>query len=284
MIEISVKKNLISSSKSINLDVSLNLKNNTFLAISGKSGSGKTTFLRILAGLESSSGYISVDDEIWQNEQIFLPPQKRKIGFVFQDYALFENFNVEENLLYVKKDRNLADKLLKMTNLTNLKNRKPNTLSGGEKQRVALCRAMMREPRVLLLDEPLSALDPDLRYNLGQEILNLHNEFGINTIMITHEPSEIYRLSSLMIELNDGQISKFGNPKELLLKTSGSQKFAHLGRILELKKSDCIIVAIISIGLQITQVALSKDEAKGLKVGDDVVIGTKAFNLTLQKG
>lgn len=283
MIEISVNKSLNSVERNIKLDISIKLENNIFLAISGKSGSGKTTFLRILAGLESSKGYIRVDDEIWQDEKKFMPPQKRKIGFVFQDYALFENFNVRENLLYVKKDKILADKLLKMTNLTNLENRKPNTLSGGEKQRVALCRAMMREPRVLLLDEPLSALDPALRYDLGQEILNLHNEFGINTIMITHEPSEIYRLSNLMLELNDGKMIKFGNPKELLLKTSGSQKFAHSGRILELKEIDCVVVAVVSVGLQITQIALSKLEAKPLKVGDNVIISTKAFNLSLAK-
>ena len=134
MISLHVKKELLND---ISLDIKFDLQYGEFLALKGKSGSGKTTFLRILAGLESASGYIKIDDEIWLDEKTFLPPQKRSIGFVFQDYALFPNMSVIENLLYVKKDLELAKHLLEIIELEKLKDIKPANLSGGQKQRVA---------------------------------------------------------------------------------------------------------------------------------------------------
>jgi molybdate transport system ATP-binding protein len=110
-------KKLHGSNGNMDLDAEFNLEKGEFLAIMGESGSGKTTLLRIIAGLEKSSSKIIVDNEVWQDEKIFLPPQKRKIGFVFQDYALFPNMNVIENLLYVNKDYDLAEYLLEITNL-----------------------------------------------------------------------------------------------------------------------------------------------------------------------
>jgi molybdate transport system ATP-binding protein len=206
-----------------------------------------------------------------------LPPQKRKIGFVFQDYALFPNMTVGENLLFVNKDKKLANHLLQITELSELKNRLPNTLSGGQKQRVSLCRAMMNEPKLLLMDEPLSALDPAMRTKLQNEILTLHKEFGTTTIMVSHDPSEIYRLASRIVVLNQGVIIDDGTPKDVLLKTLGSQKFSFEGELLDIKKVDVIYVAIISIGQQLVEVVVSQDEAKNLKIGDSVRVSTKAF-------
>ncbi|CZE48829.1 ABC transporter ATP-binding protein [Campylobacter geochelonis] len=282
MIKIAIKKELFGVSQKMELDVNLDIKSGIFLALAGQSGSGKTTLLRCLAGLEKSSGEIVVDDEIWQNDRLFLAPQKRCIGFVFQDYALFENLSVEQNLLFVQKDRALCDKLLKMLDLSNLKARYPAKLSGGQKQRVALGRAMMRRPKLLLLDEPLSALDPTLRAKLQDEILKVHSEFGTTTILVSHNPSEIYKMANLMIELENGKIVKNGDPKHILLKTQGSQKFVFSGTLLSLEKLDSIYIATVSIGQQITQIAL--DEQDGLKVGDKVNVSTKAFNLNLSKG
>ena len=130
MIKIDIYKELHGSNGKMNLTVNLEIKQNDFLALSGLSGSGKTTLLRILAGLEESTGTIEVDGEIWQNERIQLAPQKRQIGFVFQDYALFTNMSVKENLLYVNNDKKLANKLLEITELQELASRLPNTLSG----------------------------------------------------------------------------------------------------------------------------------------------------------
>jgi molybdate transport system ATP-binding protein len=279
-----INKKLHGSLGEMELDVEFSLEKNDFLAVMGESGSGKTTLLRIIAGLERSKSKIIVNDEIWQDEKTFLPPQKRKIGFVFQDYALFPNMSVMENLLYVNKDKKLAEHLLEITNLRELKNRFPNTLSGGQKQRVALARALMRKPKLLLMDEPFSALDPAMRESLQREILLLHKEFNLTTIMVSHSPSEIYKLSNKVIEIKQGKMIKNSNTKDVLLKHSGSAKFAFEAKILDLKKSDIINIAVISIGNQISEIVITNKEAKNLKIGDSVVVSTKAFHPNIKKG
>jgi len=143
MIDINIHKKLQGSNGEMTLDIDLNIDENSFIAVSGKSGSGKTTFLRILAGLENANGTLKVQDKIWLDGVKSLAVQERDIGFVFQDYALFQNMSVLENLLFVNKDKKLAQHLLELTQLTQLTQRLPNTLSGGQQQRVALCRAFM---------------------------------------------------------------------------------------------------------------------------------------------
>ena len=237
----------------------------------------KTTLLRILAGLESAKGTLTVGGEVWLDAKRSLAPQKRKIGYVFQDYALFPNMTVLENLLFVNNDTVLADRLLELTALNDMKERLPHTLSGGQQQRVSLCRAMMHRPKLLLMDEPLSALDPKMRSKLQDEILKLHKEFGTTTIMVSHDPSEIYRLASRVLVLEEGKIINDGNPKEILLKTQGSQKFSFAGELLDITKVDVIYVAIVSIGQQLVEVVISSQEAEKLEIGQKVTVSTKAF-------
>ena len=189
--------------------------------------------------------------------------------------------SVKENLLFVNKDNELANRLLEITGLSELKNRLPNTLSGGQKQRVSLCRALMNRPKLLLMDEPLSALDPKMRVKLQNEILTLHREFGTTTIMVSHDPSEIYRLADRVVMLDNGKIIKDGSVKEVLLKTSGSSKFTFEGELLDIIKVDIINIAIISIGQQIVEVVVSDEEAKELHIGQKVSVGTKAFSPTI---
>ncbi|MCR8684937.1 sulfate/molybdate ABC transporter ATP-binding protein [Campylobacter ureolyticus] len=281
MIEFSLKKELFGVNENMELNVKISFKSGSFISLSGESGSGKTTILRCLAGLEKANGFIKVDDEIWQDEKIFLSPQKRRIGFVFQDYALFENLSVKDNFLFVEKDINHCNKLLDMLGLMSLKDRYPTNLSGGQKQRVALGRAMMRKPKLLLLDEPLSALDPHLRARLQDEISKIQDMFKTTTILVSHDPNEIYKLANYMFVLKNGKIVKKGTPKEILLKTNGSQKFAFSGTLLNLEKIDTIFVATVSVGQQITEVALASD--LGLRIGDEVTISSKAFNLNISK-
>ena len=281
MIDIAIKKTLLGASGGLELDIKLHIKEGEFLALSGTSGSGKTTLLRIIAGLENAKGSIEVQKQSWLSAKKSLPPQKRSIGFLFQEYALFDNMNVLQNLLFVAKDRTLALRLLELTELTELQERYPKTLSGGQKQRLSLCRALMQKPKLLLLDEPLSALDPTIRAKLQMQILKLHKEFGTTTIMVSHDPSEIYKLASRVLLLKNGKIIKDGKPKELLLKQNGSQKFSFSGELLELKKVDIIYVAVIAIGQQIVEVVLSKEEASRHRVGNSVTLSTKAFSPTL---
>lgn len=282
MIEINVKKGLHGANGSMDLSVNLNIKKGEFVALSGLSGSGKTTLLRVLAGLETANGNIKVGNEIWLDKNHFKAVQKRDIGFVFQDYALFPNLTVLQNLLYVIKDKELALHLLDKTDMTNLQNRYPNSLSGGQKQRVSLCRALMKKPKLLLLDEPLSALDPSMRIKLQNEIKILHKEFETTTMMVSHDPSEIYNLASRVLVLDFGKIIKDGLPKDILLKTKGSQKFSFEGELLDIIKIDVIYVAIVSIAEQLVEVVLSCEEAKNLKIGQKVSVSTKAFTPNIE--
>ncbi|WP_309496303.1 ABC transporter ATP-binding protein [Sulfurovum sp.] len=220
MIKINIQKALHGSSGDMMLTVDLNVKEGEFIALMGESGSGKTTLLRVLAGLEKAEGEIYVEDTVWLGDKKRLPPQQREIGFIFQDYALFENMTVEENLLFVNEDNDLASKLLEMTELTTLSKRNVQGLSGGQKQRVSLCRAMMKKPKLLLMDEPLSALDSAMRSKLEEEILKLHKTFGTTTIMVSHDTSASYHLADRIVVMNEGLIVGDGGPDDLLKETS----------------------------------------------------------------
>ncbi|MBD3824542.1 MAG: ATP-binding cassette domain-containing protein [Epsilonproteobacteria bacterium] len=277
MIEIDITKPLHGVSGEMLLEAKLTIAEGDFVALAGESGSGKTTLLRILAGLEHAEGTIEVSGETWQEKSFHMPPQKRGIGFVFQDYALFENMSVIENLLFVQKDNVLAKHLLEIVELSELSHRRITTLSGGQKQRVSLARAMMKRPKLLLLDEPLSALDPSMRTKLQQEILTLHKEFGTTTLMVSHDPSEIYRLANRVVMLEKGRIKSEGTPKEVLLQRSSSQKFSFTGELLEIVEVDVIKVAVIAIGQQLVEVVIGEEEARNLKIGQSVRVGTKAF-------
>lgn len=279
MIDFRVEKKLHGAEGTMTLSINLHINKGEFVALSGKSGSGKTTLLRILAGLEKADdATIQVDDAIWQDKSTNLAIQKREIGFVFQDYALFENMSVEKNLLFVNHDKELAKHLLKLTDLYKLRSRYPNSLSGGQKQRVSICRALMKRPKILLLDEPLSALDAQMRTKLQNELLTLHKEFQTTTIMVSHDPSEIYKLASRVILLENAKIINDGLPKDILLQTEGSQKFSFEGELLELKKVDVICIAIVAIGQQLVEIVVSQNKAEDFEIGQKVRLSTKAFH------
>lgn len=277
MIDLRIRKPLMGSAGAMELDVALRIEEHAFVALAGPSGSGKTSLLRILAGLENAEGEMTVGDTVWLNKGKALKPQKRGIGFVFQDYALFPNMSVEKNLLFVAEDRAHAAILMDMTGIYELKDRLPETLSGGQQQRVALCRALMNRPKLLLLDEPLSALDPQMRSKLQHDILRLHKAFGTTTVMVSHDPSEIYRLAQRVVVLNHGKVVDDGAPGEVLLHASGSQKFTVEGELLDIIKADVIHIAVVAIGQQIVEVVLDTEEARTFEIGQTVQVSTKAF-------
>ena len=218
-------KILVNGNKYIDININLTIQKGEFILLTGESGSGKTTLLRILAGLEEANGIIEVFGKRYLDKGYFLPPQKREIGLVFQDYALFENMSVEQNLLYVENNKTLANRLLELTQLIELKDRYPRTLSGGQQQRVALARALMKRPKLLLLDEPLSALDWKIRKILQEEIVNIHKEFNLTTIMVSHDRAEVLKLANRVIELKSGKVlldtkidANYKAAKELVIK------------------------------------------------------------------
>lgn len=289
MIEISIQKKLHTADGTIDLSVDKCIKDGDFLTLFGKSGSGKTTLLRIIAGLEiPESGRIVVDGQVWFDSQkkINLPPQKRGVGFVFQDYALFPNMSVRQNLEFALKHKSEAqkvDEVLEMMELEKLSSMKPQRLSGGQKQRVALARSLMSDPKILLLDEPLSALDTTMRLKLQDELQRVHEKFHITSILVTHDISEVFRLSSRVFKIEKGNITADGTPDELFSKLNTSAKFKLIGEVLSIKKSDILYIVELLAQGEIIQVTALKSEIQNICIGDKILLSSKAFNPIMTK-
>jgi molybdate transport system ATP-binding protein len=222
MIEASVKKKLVSSHGDMTLDLHFTISTGELVTFYGPSGAGKTSMLRMLCGLSSpDEGHIAVDGEIWfdTKTRINLKPQLRNVGIVFQDYALFPNMTVKGNLQYSLakgQHHGIVDELLELMELTSLYNKKPTFLSGGQRQRVALARALVRKPDVLLLDEPMSALDTTLRIKIQDYILKVHDQYNLTTILVSHDILEVVRLSKHVFIFEDGRIINQGLPRDVL--------------------------------------------------------------------
>lgn len=289
MIKIALQKILTAANGEMKLDIDIAIEQGKLVTIYGDSGAGKTSILRMIAGLlEAESGFISVNKKTWldTNKGISLKPQQRKIGFVFQDYALFPNMTVKENLLFAlekKQDQQIVEDLIKMVELGDLQNRYPDKLSGGQKQRVALARAMVRKPEILMLDEPLSALDAKMRSKLQDYILKVHKQFNLTTLLISHEISEVIKMSDEIFILENGIITKSGKPVDVFTNKQVSGKFQFLGEIVQIKKEDIIYVVTILIGTNFVKIVAEETEIKTMKVGDKVMVASKAFNPLLRK-
>lgn len=207
--------------------VSLDVRAGEFVTLLGPSGSGKSSLLHILAGLiDATSGTISIAGR----DITRVAPQKREIGLVFQNYALFPHLTARENIRFphnVRKtpDSEAADRVaevLELVELTALADRRPDQLSGGQQQRVAVGRAISAVPKVLLLDEPLGALDRRLRQQLGHEIRRVQRETGITTLYVTHDQEEAFTMSDRVVVMNHGEIRQVGTPKEVYTRPSDS--------------------------------------------------------------
>jgi ABC-type Fe3+/spermidine/putrescine transport system ATPase subunit len=203
------------------LQMNLDLKNGEIMTLLGPSGCGKTTTLRIIAGfIQIDSGHILLDNAIIDD----VPPYLRNIGIVFQDYALFPHINVFKNIAFgmrMKKRysrqeiRNRVEEMLSLVGLEGYEHRYPDQLSGGEQQRVALLRAIAPHPNILLLDEPLSALDFQLRKRLRQEIKNVQRRLGITMLYVTHDQEEAMSISDQIAVMRNGQVEQIGTPVEI---------------------------------------------------------------------
>ncbi|MDR1622345.1 MAG: ABC transporter ATP-binding protein [Synergistaceae bacterium] len=207
----------------------------TFTAILGPSGCGKTTLLRLMAGLGSpSSGRIFFDGELVSSPQKSLPPEKRNIGMVFQSFALWPHMTVLEHVLFAlkhhtgreketggKKGRGKeAARILEVVGLQDFHKRYPAELSGGQRQRVALARAIAGNPGVLLMDEPLSSLDADLRVEMRHEILRVHRDHGSTVVYVTHDQDEAMSMADKLIVMNEGSVQQAGPPEEIYTRPS----------------------------------------------------------------
>lgn len=238
LIDLHLIKGIHTIEGKIKLDVHIEIPQYGFITLFGKSGVGKTTILRMISGLTNpDSGYIKVGNEEWFNSYIGIniKPQLRNIGYAFQDYALFPNMTVEENLYFAQKKKNdlHVNELLTIFNLEGLRKRKPETLSGGQKQRTAVARALARKPRILLLDEPLSALDEETRQILQQEIMTAHKSFSATTILVSHDIDEISRLTDRVYVIDNGKIIKSGEPDIVFENRGPGNLFSVKGKIVQ---------------------------------------------------
>lgn len=201
-------------------DVTLNIRRNEFLTMLGPSGCGKTTTLRVIGGFETpSSGRILFDGK----DIVGIPPYKRKVNTVFQKYALFPHMNVYENIAFglrIKKmEKGIIDekvrRILELVSLSGYEQRSVNSLSGGQQQRIAIARALVNEPEVLLLDEPLGALDLQLRKDMQIELKAMQQQLGITFIYVTHDQEEALTMSDTVVVMNKGRIQQIGTPESI---------------------------------------------------------------------
>ena len=208
-------------------DISLKIENNEFFTILGSSGSGKSTIIRIIGGfVKPTSGQIIFKNNVINEQPIF----ERPFNTVFQDYALFPHMNVRQNVGYSLKVQNLKgpsieksiDEILEVVNLTGYDFRKPSELSGGQRQRVALARALVNKPKILLLDEPLGALDLKLREKMQIELKNIQRQFKITFIYVTHDQQEALSMSDRIAVFNDGKIEQVDTPANIYSKPINS--------------------------------------------------------------
>ncbi len=201
-------------------NVSLYIRKNEFLTLLGPSGCGKTTTLRIIGGFE----FPTKGDLLFEGKSMLaLPPYKRKVNTVFQKYALFPNMNVEENIAFGLRIKKMSDSIikekvqniLKLVNLKGYEKRSVMSLSGGQQQRIAIARALVNEPEVLLLDEPLGALDLKLRKDMQIELKNMQKELGITFIYVTHDQEEALTMSDTIVVMNGGTIQQIGTAEDI---------------------------------------------------------------------
>ncbi|MFO3716549.1 ABC transporter ATP-binding protein [Anaerococcus cruorum] len=217
-------------------NININLEEGRFLCLLGPSGSGKSTILHSIGGFIDFSGQIILDGEDISN----LEPNDRKVSTVFQSLGLFSHMTVLNNVMYGLKfnqkslskteKKDLAYKTIEMVGLKGYENRKPTELSGGERQRVALARSLVVKPKLLLMDEPFSALDQNLREKMQLEIRKIHKDFGLTTIFVTHDQAEAFKMADEVIVLSQGKIIDQGSPQRIYNKPANKESLDFIGQ------------------------------------------------------
>ena len=268
-------------------DLNLDIKKGEFISLLGPSGSGKTTLLMILAGFEkATSGSVSLDGTHIEN----LPPHKRGLGVVFQNYALFPHMTVAENIAFPLKMRRYSRSIIKqkvqkaldMVQLSDYGKRRPTEMSGGQQQRIALARALIFEPRVILMDEPFGALDKQLREQMQLDIRDMHKRLGLTVVFVTHDQSEALTMSDRIAVFNKGNIEQIGTPLEIYEKPKTDFVAQFIGETNLIKG----IVASIDdnfIRMKINDTELKVTKINSVKLGEEIAISIRTELITLSK-
>jgi iron(III) transport system ATP-binding protein len=269
-------------------DVSLKIAHGQLVCLLGPSGCGKTTTLRLIAGfLEPSDGEIHVGDRVVSSKLRTLPPEQRKMSMIFQSYALWPHMTVAENIVYGLRLRKInretiakkLDVILKATKLEILAQRYPGELSGGQQQRVALARALIVEPETLLLDEPLSNLDANLREEMRFEIRRLHDEYRYTTVYVTHDQSEAMTTADLIAVMNSGKIDQLGTPEDIYDRPQSEfvARFIGASNVIKCTARDDHHVSFAGSTLQVVGAKLSPGRETAVAIRQhDIQLATQA--------
>ena len=258
-------------------DVSLTIEHGSLVCLLGPSGCGKTTTLRLIAGfVEPTLGEIRVGERVVSTPQKSLPPERRNMSMIFQSYALWPHMTVTENIIYGLKIRKTdsdtikrkLDAILTTTRLGPLADRYPGELSGGQQQRVALARALIVEPETLLLDEPLSNLDANLREEMRFEIRRLHDEYRYTTVYVTHDQVEAMTTSDVICVMNAGRIEQAGSPTEIYDRPRSEfvARFIGMSNVIKGKALDGNTISIAGTPLRVTGGPLSPGSETAVSV------------------
>ncbi|SLM32919.1 Sulfate/thiosulfate import ATP-binding protein CysA 2 [Desulfamplus magnetovallimortis] len=267
-------------------DISFSTKLGEFLCVLGPSGCGKTTVLRAIAGLEKpTSGTIVVEGR----DVTQLPVSRRNVGIVFQSYALFPNLTAEDNIAYGLKQRSKKAKgvegrvteLLETVGLSGMGNKYPAQLSGGQQQRVALARAMAISPHLLLLDEPLSALDAKVRIRLRSEIRQLQKRLGVTTIMVTHDQEEALTMADRILIIDRGKLVQMGTPGEVYDKPATPFVASFIGSMNFITKVRKMEDGIFGVGEHRLKISNGRG-ARRVQNGEPVMIGVRPEDVMIQ--
>ena len=224
-------------------NLTFSIEKGQLISFVGESGSGKSTFLKCLTGLENiNSGKVILNNKIINDKNLFVKPQRRKIGYVFQDYPLFPHLNIKENICFNLEKRyfkNFED-MVKLTNLKQLLERYPHEISGGEQQRVSIARSIIREPDLLLLDEPFSNLDANIKYSMRDEICKIIKKTNTTTILVTHDINDALNISDKILIFKAGIVQQYSDPEKMYCEPANCYCAEVLGEINKFPKDDKI--------------------------------------------
>ena len=278
MIKIQIYKEFFKSANQFYIDVDFSLKKGSFNALFGDSGSGKTTILNVIAGIKyADRGKISVLDNVWLDTaaQINLAINKRKIGVVFQNSILFPHLTVYENLVFSKEKNDsleLMNELIQLFSISDLLKQFPENLSGGEKQKVAIVRSLIRNPDLLLLDEPFSAVDFQQRKELQDALLQVHQKLKFTALVISHDIEEVVRLSDNIFMLDKGKVIKNGPALALFENKEEDTTISLTGIVVSVEQLGRNQKIRILVGNEIH--AIEKDNSMH-QIGDRIIVEMK---------